>query len=79
MEQVLGESVELMYSSLPAMQKTRVQSLGWEEPLEKEMAAPVFSLESPMDRGAWWATVHGITNSQTGWTTSTHEVPNKEG
>ena len=24
---------------LPAMQKTRVQSLGWEEPLEKEMAA----------------------------------------
>ena len=24
--------------SLPAMQKTRVQSLGWEDPLEKEMA-----------------------------------------
>ena len=23
---------------LPAMQKTRVQSLGWEDPLEKEMA-----------------------------------------
>ena len=23
-------------------------------------------LENPMDRGAWWATVHGITNSQTG-------------
>ena len=22
-------------------------------------------LENPMDRGAWWATVHGITNSQT--------------
>ena len=21
-------------------------------------------LESPMDRGAWWATVHGITKSQ---------------
>ena len=21
-------------------------------------------LENPMDRGAWWATVHGITNSQ---------------
>ena len=79
MEQVLGESVELMYSSLSAMQKTRVQSLGWEDPLEKELATPVFSLESPMDRGAWWATVHGVTKSQTGWTTSTHEVPNKEG
>ena len=24
---------------LPAMQETRVQSLGWEDPLEKEMAA----------------------------------------
>ena len=22
-------------------------------------------LENPMDRGAWWATVHGITKSQT--------------
>ena len=66
MEQVLGKSIELMYSSLPAMQKTRAQSLGWEDPLEKEMATPVFSLENPMDRGAWWATVHGVTKSQTG-------------
>ena len=23
-------------------------------------------LENPMDRGAWWATVHGVTKSQTG-------------
>ena len=23
-----------------------------------------FRLENPMDRGAWWATVHGITKSQ---------------
>ena len=22
-------------------------------------------LENPMDRGVWWATVHGVTNSQT--------------
>ena len=22
-------------------------------------------LENPMDRGAWWATVHGITKNQT--------------
>ena len=23
-------------------------------------------LDSPMDRGAWWATVHGVTKSWTG-------------
>ena len=23
------------------------------------------SLENPMDRGAWWATVHGVTKSRT--------------
>ena len=23
-------------------------------------------LENPIDRGAWWATVHGVTKSQTG-------------
>ena len=26
-----------MVKNLPAMQETRVQSLGWEDPLEKEM------------------------------------------
>ena len=36
-------------------------SLGQEDPLEKEMATHSFScLENPMDRGAWWATVHGV-------------------
>ena len=24
-----------------------------------------YSLENPRDRGAWWATVHGVTKSQT--------------
>ena len=40
-----------------------VQSLGQEEPLEEGMACPC--LENPMDRGAWWATVHGVSKSQT--------------
>ena len=31
--------VAQMVNRLPAMQETRVQSLGWEDPLEKEMAA----------------------------------------
>ena len=30
--------VAQMVKSLPAMQETWVQSLGWEDPLEKEMA-----------------------------------------
>ena len=26
---------------------------------------PVFLPKNPMDRGAWWAAVHGVTQSQT--------------
>ena len=56
---------------LPAMRETWVRSLGWEDPLEKEMAThpstppPVqySCLENPMDGGAWWATVHGVAES----------------
>ena len=49
-----------MVKNLPAMQETQVQSLGREDPLEKEMAPLQHScLENPMDGGAWWATVHG--------------------
>ena len=41
--------------------------LGREDPLEKEMATPLrySCLENLMDRGAWWATVHGVVKSQT--------------
>ena len=28
-------------------------------------------LENPMDRGAWWATVHGVTENQTRLSTHT--------
>ena len=49
------------------MQETQVQSLGQEDPLEKGMAIlfSILTRRIPMDRGAWWATAHGITKSQT--------------
>ena len=31
-----------MVKHLPAVRETQVQSLGWEDPLEKEMETPVF-------------------------------------
>ena len=43
----------------------RVQSLGQEDPLEEEMAthSSILALGYPMDRGAWWAIVHGVTKN----------------
>ena len=44
-----------------------VQSLGWEDLLEEDMAthSSILAWRIPMDRGAWWATVHGVTKSWT--------------
>ena len=51
----------------PAMQETWVQSLGWEDPLEEGTAtnSSILAWRIPMDRGAWWATVHSITKCRT--------------
>ena len=52
---------------IPKMQgKPLVRSLGWEDPLEEGMEthSSILVLENPMDRGAWWATVH-VTQSWT--------------
>ena len=54
-----------MVKNLLAMQETWVQSLGWEDPLEEEMATHSNVLACPMDRGAWRAVAHAITKSQT--------------
>ena len=66
--------VAQMVKNLPAMQETQVWSLGWEDPLEKEMANHPSSicLENPRDREAWWATVHGVTKGQTWLSTRIH-------
>ena len=51
--------------SLPAMKETWVRSLGWEDsPGEGNGNLLQYScLENPTDRGTWWATVHGVTES----------------
>ena len=60
----MGFPIAQMVKNLPVMQETQVQFLGQEDqgngnPLQYS------SLENPMDRGAWWATVHGVAKSQT--------------
>ena len=57
-----------MEKNLPAMQETQVQSLGWEDALEKGMAthSSILALRGNyVDRGTWWATVHGVAKSWT--------------
>ena len=51
--------------NLPAMQEIQVQSLGQEDsPAERSSSPLQYScLENPMNRGAWLATVHRVTES----------------
>ena len=48
-------------------QETWVQSLGQEDSPGEDNGNPLqySSLENPMERGAWWAAVHGVTKSRT--------------
>ena len=43
------------------------QSLGWEDLLKMEIAThpSILAWRTPMDRGAWQVTAHGIRKSQT--------------
>jgi len=51
-----------MVKNLPAVWETWVLFLSWEDTLEKSMAthSRILAWRIPMDRGAWWATVHGV-------------------
>ena len=64
---IRGFLVAQLVKNLPAMQETLVQFLGWENPLEEGRAThySVLAWRIPMDRGAWWATGHGVTQSPT--------------
>ena len=52
--------VAQLVKNLPAMQVTPVRFLGWEDPLEEGMAtqSSILAWRIPLDRGAWWPTVH---------------------
>ena len=56
-----------MVKNPPAMRETRGLSLGGEDPLKEGMAthSSILTWRIPMDRGAWWATVPGVTKSWT--------------
>ena len=65
---VLGASlVAQLVKNLPAMQETQVRFPGWEDSPGEGNGNPFqySCLENPMDRGAWWATVHGSQESDT--------------
>ena len=55
-----------MVKNPPAVQETWVRSLGWEDPLKKEMAthSSILAWRIPMDRGTWQTIVHGVAKSQ---------------
>ena len=57
-----------MVKHLSAMQETQVQSLGQEDSPGEGKGNPLqySCLENSLDGGAWWATVYGVSKSQTG-------------
>ena len=56
-----------MVKNLPAVQESRVPTLGPEDPLEEGMAthSSILDWRILMDKRAWQATVHGVAKSQT--------------
>ena len=58
----MGLLVAQWGKNLPAAQEIQARSLGREEGNGKPLQCPC--LENPMDRGAWWASVHGVAKSQ---------------
>ena len=55
-----------MLKNLLAVQETQIQSLGWEDPLEREwLPIPVFLLGESHGQRSLVGTVHGVAKSQT--------------
>ena len=66
-QRCLRESLAQMDKNPPAMQETWIQSLGWEDPVEKGIAthSSILAWRIPKGRGVWQVTVHGVAKSQT--------------
>ena len=54
-----------MVKNLTAVQETWVQSLGWKDPLEQEMATHSSILAWRIPWTVWWATIQRVTKSHT--------------
>ena len=67
-----------MVKNLPAMQETWVRSQGWEDHLEEGIAthSGILAWRITMDRGAWQAAAHGVSNSQTQLSNTMHNTKN---
>ena len=63
----MASLVAQIVKNLRVRQETCIQFLGWEDPLEEDIATngQYSCLENSKDRGAWQATVHGVTKSLT--------------
>ena len=72
--------VAQMVKNLPAVWETQVWSLSLKDSLEKEIAtySQYSCLENSMDRGAWQATVYGVTKSRTQLSNYFHEILDSE-
>ena len=64
----------IVVKNLPAMQETRVQSLGWEDPLEEGTVthSSILAWKIPWTEETGGATVHGVAKSRTQLSTHLH-------
>ena len=62
----------------PAVQETWVRSQGWEDHLEEGAAthSSILAWRTTMNRGAWHAAAHGVSNRQTQLSDTTHNTKN---
>ena len=62
-----ASTVAQMVKNLSATRETWIRSLGLEDPLQEGMAThpSILAWRIPIDRGAWWATDHGVAKSWT--------------
>ena len=61
---IVGLPRQLSGKESAELKEMQVWPLGWEETLE-EKPTQYSCQDNPKDRGAWWATIYGVTKSRT--------------